>query len=148
VDARSGHCTAAGKVLLASLDDAELSELVAEQGLPKMTDKTITSLRQLREELGLARTEGYAVDREEFAAGLCSLAVPIRNQSGVVAGAMGVAVPKQRFLEERIPTLLELLRQAGARLSRRLGYPRMERDASSAAPAPRPAQHTSEEVRP
>ena len=43
--------------------------------------------------------QGYAIDREEFAAGVCCIAAPILLVDGKAFKALSVSVPTQRFIE-------------------------------------------------
>ena len=44
------------------------------------------------------RTEGFALDLEEYAENLCCLSVPVRDaHNGEIAAAISVAMPKIRF---------------------------------------------------
>ena len=47
------------------------------------TKNTLTSLRQLELEFTKIRRSGYAVDNEEYLAGICCLAVPVMNDQSV-----------------------------------------------------------------
>ncbi|MFN2167474.1 MAG: IclR family transcriptional regulator C-terminal domain-containing protein, partial [Anaerolineae bacterium] len=63
------HCTASGKVLLASLPPDTIEPMLAAP-LASYTEKTITSPDRLREELEQVRRRGYAVADEEFEVGI------------------------------------------------------------------------------
>src|SRR3954468_2256581 len=56
------HCTAVGKILLASLDRATLDAVLAKGALAGMTPDSITDPERLRAHLEGVRAEGVAVD--------------------------------------------------------------------------------------
>lgn len=87
------HPTGVGKVLLAYAP-AEVVEAVMAD-LRRQTPFTVTAPGLLARELDRVRTSGYATTREEMSLGACSVAVPVRRGSEVVA-AVGVVVPDFR----------------------------------------------------
>lgn len=89
------HCTAAGKVMLAFLDEKRSRELINEMKLVPLTPYTITKKRVLMKELQVIRERGYATSNQELALGFRGLAVPIFRNSKVEA-ALGLLIPCQR----------------------------------------------------
>ncbi len=116
------HATALGKVLLASISDAELEERFSNVPLTRTTSHTITSLTHLMRELSSVRTRGYAIDNEEVEDDLLCFAAPVRDADGKVTAAISVAVPKNRVGEGDADRYIGLIREAAAELSRRIGY--------------------------
>ncbi len=119
---RPAHCTAIGKVLLASLPEAELKAFLSTADLRPMTHRTITAIPNLAQELERVRAQGYAIDDEEFAQGLRCLAAPVRNFTGSVVAAVGISGPVWRVTLDRIAQLTEFVRAAGRNLSQQLGW--------------------------
>jgi IclR family pca regulon transcriptional regulator len=76
------YCTSMGKVLLAHQDPAELRALLDRTDLARRGPKTITAREQLMTALNRVRHNGIAVNDEELAAGLRSVAAPVRDRSG------------------------------------------------------------------
>jgi IclR family transcriptional regulator, pca regulon regulatory protein len=85
------HCTAIGKVLLAHLPDSRQSRVLKGLTLSRNGPNCITTMPALHDELERVRTEGLAVDEEELIAGLCSIAVPVRDLNGRVGAAVDIA---------------------------------------------------------
>lgn len=108
------HCIAIGKAMLAYFPESRVDEVVEQEGLPAMTDRTITTREELREELSTVRQQGYAVDNQERVRGIRCLAAPLRTEDGEVYGAVSVSGPARRMTDERIESELrdELLRTA------------------------------------
>ncbi len=91
------YCTALGKSLLAHRPEAEVEAWAAAQTFRPLTPSTITSARQLIEDLRLTRDRGYAVDEQEHELGVRCIAAPIWNHRGDVVAAISVAGPEYRM---------------------------------------------------
>ncbi len=119
------YCTAMGKLLLAYLPDSEQRELIAEMKLTKRGPNTITSKKGLREELEEIREAGFAVNDQELAAELHSIAAPVRNEAREVVAAVNMAAHTSMIsLEELVDALGPHLISTADRISARLGYRR------------------------
>ncbi len=79
----SAHALAMGKVVLSLLGPEAVALYVA-RGLKRFTPHTITSAAALTAELDRARSDGFAVDREEFDENFCCVAAPILDEHGRV----------------------------------------------------------------
>ena len=90
------HARATGKLLLALGDPVASEAYLACHSLEARTGHTITGLDELLKEFEQIRTQGYAIDDEEFHEGLKCLAVPIEGLGGRFA--LGISVPKARFI--------------------------------------------------
>lgn len=81
------HASAFGKLFLA------LKRLPIEAAeLKRLTPYTITTLRDLREELETIRRQGYSVNRRENSEDRFSFAAPAYGATGELLGGVGVAV--------------------------------------------------------
>ena len=68
------------------------------------------------------RSEGFALDLEEYAENLCCLSVPVRDpHSGEIAAAISMAMPKMRFKRSGVPRWRKLLEERAALISQPLG---------------------------
>ncbi|HWY90497.1 MAG TPA: IclR family transcriptional regulator [Solirubrobacteraceae bacterium] len=115
--------TALGKVLLAHTPEPERRRLLASVKLVRCTPNTITSKRALRHELDRVLVAGFAVDDEESAAGLCSIAVPVRDQGREVVAAVGLSAPSSSVaLAGMVDAQMPHLIATADRISARLGY--------------------------
>ncbi len=115
------HCTSAGKALLAYQAPEVVNQLIA-AGLKGYTPGSITSGEALRTELAAVRSRGYAIDDEESEIGLRGVAAPIRNHSGAVVAAIGMAAPVQRMSKKLMQGCVPPVINAADTISRRLGY--------------------------
>jgi IclR family pca regulon transcriptional regulator len=118
------YSTSMGKLLLASLPEAEQRDLIAQMKLTKRGPNTITSKKALREELDEIREAGFAVDDQEFAPELFAISAPVRNDTRVVAAAGLSASSSMISLEELVDALGPHLVSTADRISARLGYRR------------------------
>lgn len=114
------HSVAAGKVLMASMPEREVLRLVR-RGLDHFTDRTITQLEPLLEELARVRRRGYAAAFGEYDASLNAVAAPVHDARGSVIAAVDVWGPAFRVTPRRIPELVQQVREAAAAISVRLG---------------------------
>lgn len=110
----AAHATAAGKVMLADLRPGRLAELVSRTGLPGLAPQTVTDRRALDRELMRIRSDGAAVEVEEYQAGVAGIAAPVRGPGGDVTGAIGVSVTMAAFAARRWE-LERVVRHAAAR---------------------------------
>ncbi len=117
------HCTAAGKAQLAFESADRLRLIFKDTALPKLTEKTITNYEAFREHLRDVAKAGFAVDNEEFEGGVRCIAAPVKDYSHKVVASVGLSGPLSRFSLERIEKeLAPLVKEAGEKLSERLGY--------------------------
>jgi IclR family pca regulon transcriptional regulator len=119
------HSTAMGKLLLANLPEADQRELIASMKLTKHGPNTITGKKALREELDEVLDASFAVDDEELARNLHSIAAPVRNERREVVAAVDIAAPSSMIsLDELVDALGPHLISTADRISARLGYRR------------------------
>ncbi|MFI6348856.1 IclR family transcriptional regulator [Streptomyces sp. NPDC050560] len=117
------HCTSVGKMLLASLPEAELAARVPEgTELVAMTPGSITRPEVLRRELERIRERGVAFESRESNSDVCCVAAPVRDRSGQVVAALSISVPVVRWNEERGAELGGLAAKGAVELSERLGH--------------------------
>ncbi len=95
--------TSMGKLLLAELDDADLAARLTEQSFAgRAGPNAAHSLDELRPMLAVIRAQGWAVQDEELAYGLRSVAAPVRDSSGRTVAAVNVAVPAREYPAARM----------------------------------------------
>jgi IclR family acetate operon transcriptional repressor len=109
------HCTASGKLLLAMLPKAARDRVTGELALARYTETTITDRKRLEGELARIRAARYAVDNQEYHAGLVCVAVPVIDERRRACAALAVQAPVSRMpLERALGHLPELRRAAAA----------------------------------
>ncbi|MDF3839872.1 IclR family transcriptional regulator C-terminal domain-containing protein [Cupriavidus basilensis] len=90
------YCTSMGQVLLSQLPRDALEEYFARVRLVARTERTITSVPELRTQIDKVRNAGYALLDQELEAGLRSIAVPVRDGRGCVVAAINVSTHASR----------------------------------------------------
>lgn len=115
------HCTAAGKMIMASLSRDVAHSALAQPDLTRCTRHTITDMSRLELQLQQIRRLGYAVDREESRNGVCCLASPVRDDADNVLGAISTSMPSSQFLEWDEARLAAYLKAAALHVSATLG---------------------------
>jgi IclR family pca regulon transcriptional regulator len=105
--------TSIGKLMLAGLDETELHDRITDTSFPGQHGPNAKlSLDELRQELAQIREQGWAVQDEELAHGLRSVAGPITGTGGRMIAGVNLAVQArdwstQRIVRELKPVLLE-----------------------------------------
>jgi len=115
------HSTAAGKVLLASLDDGAARKLLGHRKLLAITPHTITDAAALIASLAKVRHQGFATVVEENIPGVLSVGAPITDRAGSVVAALSVAFPKYLESGLTLQGSIPLVTAAALRISRTLG---------------------------
>jgi DNA-binding IclR family transcriptional regulator len=93
------HAVANGKVLLA------YRVVPPPRSLERYTDRTITSLAVLEEELAEVRSIGYAKAVAELEDGLIAVAAPVFDATGACVAALSVSGPEYRMPPESLHEL-------------------------------------------
>ena len=86
------YCTAMGKAILAFIPEARLDELIVQIDFVPRGPNTITNPTAFRADLAGIRRSGFAVNDEELAYGLRSIAAPVYSHSGDVVAALNLAI--------------------------------------------------------
>jgi DNA-binding IclR family transcriptional regulator len=110
------HATGVGKALLAHQGD-EFIHAFCERPLERPTRYTIVERGRLLRELEQVRKRGYATTSEEMTLGSFSVAVPILDESGGAAAALGIVIHTVRADASK---LVPPLRTACEGIERRL----------------------------
>jgi len=114
------HCVASGKVLLAAMAERDVLR-IARPGLPAWTERTITGLEALLEELARIRRRGFATAFSEWIEGTNGVAVPVADARGRVIASIGVWGPAFRVTAGRVAEIVTSTREAAAAVTVRLG---------------------------
>lgn len=114
------HSTSIGKSILAHLGEEELLNVIARQGLPRLTARTITSRSALNDELARVREAGFATDQGENIEGVICVGAPIFDRGGRVLAAASASAPAGQ-MEGQLETLQREMRRMTGKLSLMLG---------------------------
>ncbi len=122
---------ASGKLLLAHADRA-----VRQQELRRAAEKPVTprapSLARLERQLRTIVETDWSTSFGEREEGLAAAAVPVRNSAGQVIAALTISGPTARLSADRFAALCPELKEAGAVISRALGWTGQPAGASAA----------------
>jgi len=104
------YCTSMGRVLLAGLPPAQVTQILGKTDLPKLTRYTITKPPALAKLVDAARKQQWCLVCEELEEGLISLSVPVLDRSGHCVAAMNISsqlnrTPPAHMIEQFLPKL-------------------------------------------
>lgn len=118
---RPAHCTALGKIILASLRLDQLKRFLERVDLKPATEKSITDVPVLLREIADIRRTGVAFDDGEFNPEVRCVAVPVMDFTGQVIGALGISGPIWRMSNQAIQSHVKVVRASANRLSAEFG---------------------------
>lgn len=93
----AAHAMALGKAILAYLPERDVSAYLVRFGMPALTANTISDGATLSSELATVAQQGYSIDLEEFAPGVCCIGAPIFGVAGRIVGSLAISLPKSRY---------------------------------------------------
>lgn len=113
------HTAALMKVFLSRMTAEEIGRIVGDKPLPKYTEHTITSREKLLEELERVRTEGYAIDSEEYRKGVRALTVPVfkGDHSTTAISIFGLAGSMD---DRHIPEMVAAMKNTARAIGRKM----------------------------
>ena len=118
---RPAHCTALGKIILASLRPDQLKRFLHRVEMKPSTDKSITDAAVLLREIAEIKRTGIAFDDGEFNPEVRCVAVPVTDFTGQVIGALGISGPIWRLSNQALHNSAKVVGAAAHRLSREFG---------------------------
>lgn len=116
------HATSSGKILLAHMSPDARHDVLAEAGLTRYTDRTITSVDELDRQLVAIAADGHVISTEEMEPGLTAVAAPIRDHAGIVIAALSVSGPVYRLDADRAREIVPAVVAAADAVSERMGH--------------------------
>ena len=114
------HCTASGKVWLASLDEAERHRIIGKLELSRQTEATICDADALAVEIARVAERGFSIDNQEFMDGMFAVSVPVHDPLGRYSASLAVHGPTVRLNLEQAEPIREVLKLASADLTEAL----------------------------
>lgn len=111
-----GHLAegASGKAILAFMGEGRQAALVGSKSDEAARERLTADLEH-------TRRDGFAVSRGEVFSGAVAVAAPIFDQSGAVAGSLGVFGPESRMTDKHIKEATQRVMAAAAEISALLG---------------------------
>lgn len=105
---RPAHACSASRAILAFLPKEKAAAIMGDD-CEAFTDKTISDIEALENELAMTRKRGYAVCDEEIDPGICSVAAPVIVGRAGVIYSLGIVSFAGRIREQGIPVIGEYL---------------------------------------
>jgi len=121
---RPAHCTALGKIILASLRPDQLKRFLERAELKPSTSKSITDVSVLLREIAEIKRSGIAFDDGEFNPEVRCVAVPVTDFTGQIIGALGISGPIWRLSNQALHSSAQIVQAAANRLSAEFGAKR------------------------
>jgi DNA-binding IclR family transcriptional regulator len=118
---RPAHCTALGKIILASLRPDQLKRFLERADLKPSTSKSITDVPALLREIAEIKRSGIAFDDGEFNPEVRCVAVPVTDFTGQIIGALGISGPIWRLSNQALHSSAQIVQAAANRLSAEFG---------------------------
>jgi DNA-binding IclR family transcriptional regulator len=118
---RPAHCTALGKIILASLRPDQLQRFLERADMKPSTEKSITDVAVLLREIAEIRRSGIAFDDGEFNPEVRCVAVPVKDFTGQTVGALGISGPIWRLSNQALHNSAKIVQVAAGRLSAEFG---------------------------
>lgn len=115
------HATATGRAVLAHLPKQDVEEYIA-RGLERYSETTPADPEELRAELRRIRTDGYAVNRNQYRPGVCAIAASVLDEDGTPLATVAISMPDSRYDADELPEWGRLVADTTAEIAeRRLG---------------------------
>ncbi|GAB5507620.1 MAG: IclR family transcriptional regulator C-terminal domain-containing protein [Rhizobiaceae bacterium] len=95
-------CTSMGRVLLAGMDEAQRTSVLAQSKIVQNTPKTKTELGAIETAIRQISSQGYAIVDEELETGLISIAVPVCDRAGNAVAAINVPAQAGRYTPDEL----------------------------------------------
>lgn len=117
------HAMSMGRLLLASLTDAELEELYRDVKLERFTDETPADFAELKQRIASDRARGYVVSRGSFERGIVAVAAPVFDAQDKAVAAINISGPAAALDTGALDgAIKDRVLQAAASISRKLGH--------------------------
>lgn len=115
------HAGAAGKILLAFMPEAEARRVLGGGPLPRLSEKTITSVPSRLRQLQEIRREGVAVSYGEAVPGGAAIAAPVFDRDESLIAAVNLLGPQSRMTPEVIQEFAQAVVATARAISEELG---------------------------
>ncbi len=127
--------TSLGKVIMSGMDSNELDEILAEPSRSGVTPRVVVDRSELDAALAHIRAKGWALTDGQLAAGIRSIAAPLRNREGRIVAALNVTVNSaetsvETLTEKYLPWLLQAASDISADWAIYLSIPKVSEPAT------------------
>jgi len=116
------YCTALGKSMLTGKTEEQIRRLYRDRELTVFTEKSISSVDDLIEEIENTRRRGWSLDDEEYEEGLRCIGAPIRDYRNEVIAAVSTSGYASVITRERVEEIAAYVVKAAWDISQLMGY--------------------------
>ena len=111
---------AGGRAFLAQLSDDDVDEILAKNDLKRFTPNACVNKKTYKKMVRKARTDGIAIDMEEYIEGIRAFALPLNTTQADTQLALWVVGLKRQINDETIPRYSKLLKKIAREIEIRL----------------------------
>ncbi len=115
-------CTALGRSMLAYMSPEDALRILSGSPRAPRTPKTVTDINEIISKLQEVRRQGIAFDDEEHQMGNRCIGAPIFDITGKVLAAISVTGSLERLSPDRIPAIVEIVKDVASSISAELGW--------------------------
>ncbi len=101
------HATSIGRAILSQFTASEIRRRFKDTPMSRFSDITPTDVEGLIALLARDAARGYVLSHSAFEPGIASIAAPIFNEDGAVAGAINITTPEQTSEAESLETTIK-----------------------------------------
>lgn len=116
------YAGACSRVILAFLPDNEQEQYLEQIELKPIASGTITEKEKLLFVLEESQKTGYTISHSELENHTSAIAAPIFNYKGQVIAGISIAGLEVNYQQDRLPQLIEKVKDAAQEISRKFGY--------------------------
>jgi len=116
------HAGASMKILLAFLPDNEIEDYASRFNSSRPPESVRVDAARLLTDIRRIRKQGYCVTRSEQTLGAAGVSAAVRDHSGRVVAGITISGPEGRFSQNKVHEFADLVVDAAAGLSAKLGY--------------------------
>ena len=113
---------ASGIVLMSGISPEKLDAFIDRLELVPVTSHTIVDRGELKKRVDFVRENKYCQSKNERQLGAAGIGTPVFNNMGQIVASLNVSGPVERFESGKVSEWIDLLIDAGDKLSRELGH--------------------------
>ena len=116
------HCSSMGKCLLSCMSGHQLDAFLDTAQFERHTENTMIDPQVFRQYLKKVRSQGWAMDNEEYLLGHRCIGVPIYDYRGEAIASISASGSTMDIPDDRIPFIVTQVQDAAIQISRQMGY--------------------------
>lgn len=117
------YCTAMGRVILSSMSENQVNDVLKNSNLLELTPKTIIDKTAIKREVERVKKQGYSIVRDELLLDKVSIAAPLKDTTRKTIGAVSISTSVDNLKREsRQETLVKAVVYMASKISGQLGY--------------------------